>query len=63
MARVRADRPANVIAEAARVLAPGGYFLIVDFAPHELEELSSNVANQLTTDAFAQRFYQSVDGR
>lgn len=34
-----ADRPADVIAEAARVLAPGGRFVIADFAPHEMEEL------------------------
>lgn len=33
------DRPASVIAEAARALAPGGHFLIVDFAPHSMEEL------------------------
>ena len=34
-----ADRPADAIAEAARALAPGGHFLIVDFAPHAMEEL------------------------
>ena len=33
------DRPASVIAEAARVLTPGGHFLIADFAPHSMEEL------------------------
>jgi ubiquinone/menaquinone biosynthesis C-methylase UbiE len=31
--------PAAAIAEAARVLAPGGRLLIVDFAPHQLEFL------------------------
>lgn len=31
--------PAAAIAEAARVLAPGGRLLIVDFAPHSLEFL------------------------
>jgi ArsR family transcriptional regulator len=36
-----ADDPAAVIAEAARVLAPGGRLLIVDFMPHGREELRS----------------------
>ncbi len=31
--------PASAIREAARILAPGGRLLIVDFAPHELEFL------------------------
>ncbi|WP_420606558.1 ArsR/SmtB family transcription factor [Novosphingopyxis sp.] len=34
-----AQAPERVIAEAARVLAPEGCLMIVDFAPHELEEL------------------------
>ena len=34
-----AQQPAAAIDEAARVLAPGGRLLIVDFAPHEREEL------------------------
>jgi len=34
-----AHSPAVAIAEAARVLAPGGTLLIVDFAAHEREEL------------------------
>ena len=39
------DRPAEVIAEAARALAPGGHFLIVDFAPHAMEELRDEHAH------------------
>jgi ArsR family transcriptional regulator len=34
-----AHAPADAIAEAARVLAPGGMLLVVDFAAHEREEL------------------------
>ena len=34
-----AQHPAAAVAEAARLLAPGGRLLIVDFAPHEREEL------------------------
>ncbi len=33
------DDPANAVREAARIIAPGGRLLIVDFAPHELEFL------------------------
>jgi len=34
-----AHSPAAAIAEAARVLAPGGTLLVVDFAAHDREEL------------------------
>jgi len=33
--------PAAAVAEAARLVAPGGKLLIVDFAPHDLEFLRS----------------------
>lgn len=41
-----ADRPGEVIAEAARALAPGGHFLIIDFAPHSMEELRDEHAHR-----------------
>lgn len=41
-----ADDPDAVIAEATRVLAPGGVLAIVDFAPHNVEELRQNHAHR-----------------
>jgi len=40
-----AHSPASAIAEAARVLAPGGRLLVVDFAAHEREELRERDAH------------------
>jgi ubiquinone/menaquinone biosynthesis C-methylase UbiE len=40
------DDPGRAIQEAARVLKPGGRLLIVDFAPHELEELRDEQAHR-----------------
>ena len=36
-----AEQPAAVIGEAARVLRPNGKLIVVDYAPHDLEELRS----------------------
>ena len=41
-----AERPDMATAEAARVLAPGGRLAIVDFTPHELEELRRDHAHR-----------------
>ena len=40
-----AQTPAAAVAEAARLLTPGGRLLIADFAPHEREELRSRDAH------------------
>lgn len=40
-----AQEPEKVVAETARVLVPGGLLLIVDFAPHEHEELRTRDAH------------------
>jgi ubiquinone/menaquinone biosynthesis C-methylase UbiE/DNA-binding transcriptional ArsR family regulator len=40
------SEPAQAIREAARILAPGGVLLIVDFAPHELEFLREQAAHE-----------------
>jgi ubiquinone/menaquinone biosynthesis C-methylase UbiE len=37
--------PGAVIAEAARVLRPGGHLLIADFAPHDQEDLRTRAAH------------------
>lgn len=40
------DDPVAAVAEAARLLAPGGKLLVVDFAPHELEFLREQSAHR-----------------
>lgn len=40
-----APEPGRVIAEAARVLRPGGHLLISDFAPHDQEDLRTRAAH------------------
>jgi len=40
-----AQQPAAAVAEAARLLAPGGRLLIADFAPHDREELRDKDAH------------------
>ncbi len=41
-----AERPEATIAEAARILRPAGCLMIVDFAPHALEELRTEHAHR-----------------
>jgi ArsR family transcriptional regulator len=41
-----ADQPASVIAEAARVLRPGGLLIVVDFAPHDVSHLRTEHAHR-----------------
>ncbi|RAI03585.1 ArsR family transcriptional regulator [Acuticoccus sediminis] len=40
------DNPGRALAEAARTLRPGGRLLVVDFAPHHLEELRTNAQHR-----------------
>jgi ubiquinone/menaquinone biosynthesis C-methylase UbiE/DNA-binding transcriptional ArsR family regulator len=40
------EDPARALAEAARILEPGGRMLIVDFAPHGLDELRTDHAHR-----------------
>jgi ArsR family transcriptional regulator len=40
------DEPARAISEAVGALSPGGRLLIIDFAPHALEELRQSHAHR-----------------
>lgn len=40
------DDPARALAQAARLLSPGGRLLVVDFAPHDLEFLREQQAHR-----------------
>jgi ubiquinone/menaquinone biosynthesis C-methylase UbiE len=40
------DDPARALRAAARLVAPGGRLLVVDFAPHELEFLRTSQAHR-----------------
>jgi ubiquinone/menaquinone biosynthesis C-methylase UbiE/DNA-binding transcriptional ArsR family regulator len=40
------DEPQKALVEARRILKPDGKLLVVDFAPHELEELRENHAHR-----------------
>lgn len=55
-----AEDPAEVIAEAARALRPGGRLLVADFAPHDLESLRTEHAHRRLgfTDSEVHRWFR-----
>ncbi len=57
-----AQQPGAAIAEAARVLAPGGRLLIADFAPHDREELRARDAHTRLgfSDAQIERWFAAA---
>jgi len=59
------EDPAGAIAEAARILKPGGKLLIADFAPHELDFLREQHAHRrlgFATDDMAHWLHQAGFG-
>ena len=62
-----AQNPTAAVAEAARLLAPGGRLLVVDFAPHEREELRTTDAHirlGFADEAILRNFEEAgLDGR